>query len=94
MQGIHLITNAPPAQEDGQPMTSAGHVLLNQVTVVDGSTQSNAIDCGCHASMALRWMAAAVLNGGSWLDEAMPPDASVQRDASWRKRIGRECLTV
>lgn len=92
LQGIRLITNAVPVDEHGAAIDRVGHITISVVTV-DGSTQSNAIDCGCHASIALRSMAAGALAGSTWAGLDLPSEADGLRDAQWRQRIAWECLT-
>jgi hypothetical protein len=72
-----------------------GSVVFQTTTVVDGTTQSNSYDCGCHAIMDMRIMASAtVLHHGQfeWPHLQMPTGASRSRDAEWHSELAEEVI--
>ena len=93
LQGVQLIANVTPVDESGQPITSVGPVRLQSVDLVEGSTQSNGRDCGCHTAVALQAMLRATLSNTSWHEPLLPAGADEQRDAAWRQYVGEACLT-
>lgn len=92
MQGIELIANVVPITESGQRMTRAGPVVITSSTLVDGSTQSNGRDRGCHTAMALQAMLRAALSSTSWHKQLLPTSVDAHRDAAWRQYVGGACL--